>query len=195
MIKFNAISKARLNDLSGLKIGKLKVLGISEKRNKHNRIMWDCICDCGNKKSISSDMLNKTLRGQIGSKSCGCLRNNAHNKIKNREEAIFRQIYNSTIVKRSKSKKWEQWIGYEYFKDISKKNCFYCGEKPSNYLKDRLNESTIIKYSGIDRIDNDLGYIETNVVPCCKKCNTAKNVLSQNEFKELIVKIYNNYVK
>jgi len=69
MTKYNAISKAKMNDLTGRKIGKLTVIGISEIRNKHNRIMWDCICDCGNKKSIPADMLNKTLRGKTGSKS------------------------------------------------------------------------------------------------------------------------------
>ena len=74
MIKYKAISDVKINDLTGQKIGKLTVIGLSETRNKYNRIMWDCICDCGNKKSISADMLNKTLRGQIGTKSCGCLR-------------------------------------------------------------------------------------------------------------------------
>jgi hypothetical protein len=70
MIKFKAISDCKLNDLTGCKIGKLSVIGISDTRNKQNRVMWDCICDCGNKKSIPADMLNKTLRGQTGSKNC-----------------------------------------------------------------------------------------------------------------------------
>ena len=123
MTKYNAISKAKMNDLTGRKIGKLTVIGISEIRNKHNRIMWDCICDCGNKKSIPADMLNKTLRGKTGSKSCGCLRNNAHSKIKDRFDACYRQIYNSTIVKRSKLKKWNSYIDFNLFKELGNKNC------------------------------------------------------------------------
>lgn len=29
--------------------------------------------------------------------------------------------------------------------------------------------------SGVDRIDSALGYVPGNVVPCCTKCNRAKN--------------------
>lgn len=195
MIKYKAISDVKINDLTGQKIGKLTVIGLSETRNKYNRIMWDCICDCGNKKSISADMLNKTLRGQIGTKSCGCLRNNAHNKIKNRLEAGLKQIYNSTIIKRSKTKGWDDYINFDLFKSLSNKNCIYCGDAPNNYLTDRLDKNIKLEYSGIDRINSNIGYIENNVVPCCKRCNIAKNILSQNEFKELVTKIYNNYVK
>ena len=49
MLKNKKISDLKTNNLTGLKIGKLTVIGISEIRNKHNRIMWDCICDCGDK--------------------------------------------------------------------------------------------------------------------------------------------------
>ena len=195
MLKNKKISDLKTNNLTGLKIGKLTVIGISEFRNKHNRIMWDCICDCGNKKSIPADMLNKTLRGETGSKSCGCLRNNAHNKIKDRLDACYRQIYNSTIVKRSKRKGLDDYIDFNLFKELANKNCTYCGDEPNNCFTDRLNKNYKVKYSGIDRIDSNIGYIKNNVVPCCNKCNTAKSILSQNEFKDLIIKIYNNYVK
>ena len=78
---------------------------------------------------------------------------------------------------------------------MSNKNCTYCGDEPNNCFTDRLNKNYKVKYSGIDRIDSNIGYIKNNVVPCCNKCNTAKSILSQNEFKDLIIKIYNNYVK
>ena len=41
MLKNKKISDLKTNNLTGLKIGKLTVIGISEIRNKHNRIMWD----------------------------------------------------------------------------------------------------------------------------------------------------------
>ncbi len=37
-------------------------------------------------------------------------------------------------------------------------------------------------YNGIDRTDNDLGYITTNVVPCCATCNYAKKGKTVEEF-------------
>lgn len=52
--------------------------------------------------------------------------------------------------------------------------CNYCGHLD---LKVRLN--------GIDRIDNSKGYIPGNVVPCCKFCNYAKNMISIDEFKDM----------
>ena len=41
----------------------------------------------------------------------------------------------------------------------------------------------------IDRIDNSKGYIKGNVVSCCKKCNTAKNTMTTEEFKQWIKKV------
>lgn len=59
--------KARFNDLTGKRFGKLlvvKYLGY----NKNNRSTWLCRCDCGNEKEVLQNSLvtEKT-------KSCGCL--------------------------------------------------------------------------------------------------------------------------
>lgn len=53
-------------DLINKKFGKLKVLYDTGKRND-NRIIWQCVCDCGNRKEASTDMLNS---GHVI--SCGC---------------------------------------------------------------------------------------------------------------------------
>ena len=37
-------------------------------------------------------------------------------------------------------------------------------------------------YNGIDRKDNALGYVEGNVVSCCKFCQYAKRDLPYEEF-------------
>lgn len=53
--------------LIGQRFGKLLVInfvGIG----KHGRTLWNCLCDCGNKKIVPADHLT---RG--GTKSCGCL--------------------------------------------------------------------------------------------------------------------------
>lgn len=36
----------KIVDLTGTKSGKLTVLGMSNKKDKHGRPLWDCICDC-----------------------------------------------------------------------------------------------------------------------------------------------------
>lgn len=37
-------------------------------------------------------------------------------------------------------------------------------------------------YTGLDREDNTLGYLYSNLVPCCKVCNRAKSTMTRAEF-------------
>lgn len=47
--------------------------------------------------------------------------------------------------------------------------CFYCGG----------GEGKLI---GIDRIDNSIGYVKENCVPCCSLCNYMKGTNSKDDF-------------
>lgn len=60
----------RKKDLTGQTFGKLKVISQNFEISKQKKcVMWDCICECGNKKTIrSTDLLSGNT------KSCGCLR-------------------------------------------------------------------------------------------------------------------------
>lgn len=66
-------------------------------------------------------------------------------------------------------------------------NCYYCGSPPSNTCKKQFSGHFV--YSGIDRLNNDLGYLEGNVVPCCTVCNKAKLTQSHDEFIAWIRKV------
>lgn len=56
-----------MRDLIGLRFERLTVVAASD-RKKH----FDCLCDCGNKKTVRNDhLLGKKIQ------SCGCLRNEA----------------------------------------------------------------------------------------------------------------------
>lgn len=183
-------------DLTGKKFGKLTVLAISDERGKRNQVKWICKCDCGKKHVVTGESLRNGK-----SKSCGCLKKNAYNKIKDRELALWKFLYSSTIKKRNKEKGFTQTdITIERFIEISKQKCFYCGQEPQNIVKDIsrsrkkiLVSSTTIKFNGLDRINSKEGYFNNNVITCCEKCNRAKNTMTQKEFKEWIVKVYNNY--
>lgn len=54
-----------VNDLTGLKFGKLTVLKVAPKTQR--KTFYECVCDCGNKKVVRGDALTsgKTI-------SCGC---------------------------------------------------------------------------------------------------------------------------
>lgn len=58
-------------DLTGQRFGMLTVLKMSDKR-VGRKTFWDCICDCGNTKTIRSDSLRgKEKKNTI---SCGCMK-------------------------------------------------------------------------------------------------------------------------
>ncbi len=70
----------------------------------------------------------------------------------------------------------------EEFRFLTKQNCFYCGKIPSHKSRKDKRFNGIYIYNGIDRIDNNKGYIKENVVPCCGICNKAKGSRSYDEF-------------
>lgn len=58
-------------DLTGLKFGKLTVIGLDHKEKRKTRgyrIFWRCICDCGNECIVNGDSLKYNRQN-----SCGCL--------------------------------------------------------------------------------------------------------------------------
>lgn len=59
-------------------------------------------------------------------------------------------------------------LTYEEFSKFWNNNCLYCNE--------------IISTIGLDRVNNEQGYIMGNVVPCCKICNFSKGNLSIAEW-------------
>jgi len=75
------------------------------------------------------------------------------------------------------------------WKELVIQECYYCGDPGSN-----LTQSCghLFRHNGIDRLNKDLGYIEGNVVPCCKWCNTAKMSQNEQEFLDRILKIYHH---
>lgn len=62
------IHQSLTKNLKGMRFGRLLVLEEAGK-NRHGKILWKTICDCGNIKIVSSDNL---LSGST--KSCGCLK-------------------------------------------------------------------------------------------------------------------------
>ena len=55
--------------------------------------------------------------------------------------------------------------------------CDYCGGQTE-------------KFCGVDRVDNDLGYIRANVVACCSTCNYMKGELGKDQFLAHARRVY-----
>ena len=186
---------AKIKEIIGYKFGKLTVLNISKTRGNKGQIRYDCICDCGNTHTVSGESIRSGK-----SKSCGCLKKTYIPKTfnKNREHAILKVQYSHLKRRNNKIDSNAKCITFEKFYTLSKSKCHYCGLEHSKTLLDRTNETkdtklisdTIVCVNGIDRVDSSKGYVEGNVVSCCKYCNAAKNTMSRDEFFKWIKRVY-----
>ena len=158
-------------NLLGNKFNKLTVLSFKDKQNNH--IRYECVCDCGTSVIVKGIHLKSNH-----TTSCGCV---------NRENTRARNIskgrnFNKVLFyyKRNAKRRNIQFeLTEQEFNDIRNKNCTYCGNIGPN---------------GIDRVDNNLGYLLTNCVPCCTVCNKAKDVMSVEQFKNWITKVYKELI-
>lgn len=133
----------------------------------------DCLCACGNVAQVSLPRL-----GLGKAKSCGCLSRAVMESNISKYEAGFRatlRVYKYAAKERG----LDFSLSEDCFKELTQSQCTYCGQEPSQF-QTRFSE---FKYNGIDRVDNSLGYVEGNCVPCCKLCNRMKDVMSVEEFK------------
>jgi 5-methylcytosine-specific restriction endonuclease McrA len=128
------------------------------------------------------------MNGQ--SKSCGCvgfesmrIKNSLPLGISARNAVLGR------YKKEARDRKYTWELTNEEFYNITKSNCYYCGIKPLGEAHSR-NGSFI--YNGIDRVNNLIGYVLSNVVACCKDCNLAKYKKITDQFLEYINRVYNH---
>lgn len=83
------------------------------------------------------------------------------------------RIYKNNAIMRGI--KW--FLTYELFLTYWRCPCTYCGLK--------------IETIGLDRKENEEGYIIGNIVPCCKDCNYMKRTVSTTQFLENCKRIVN----
>jgi hypothetical protein len=177
-------------DWTGRRVGKLTVIhrvedfrkpGLRKNGYRHARItQWLCLCDCGNERTVRSDMLRKESVA-----SCGCYRRQKKPTYRRKEglppgRAARNFVYKQyRLSARTRGLAWE--LTDEEFDDLTGRNCRYCGCPPSR-VKDHGSYNGTFTYNGIDRKDNSLGYVIGNVVPCCTICNRAKRDMPYEDF-------------
>lgn len=208
MIEKNMIHKMKkpqynFIDMTGQAFGRWTVISRAENiRNKSGKSRseagWLCKCECGNEKVISG----KALRAGL-SQSCGCLHKErnieAHHKltgenhwryVKDRNFAGTTRMF-TNYKSHAKERMLAFDLSFETFSTLIQSPCIYCGELPSNV---HANREEKFVYGGIDRIDNSMGYINGNVVPCCRMCNISKNNHSQIEFLDWVERVFNHSI-
>lgn len=137
----------KFRDLTGQKFVRLTVLSRAD-NNKHGQVMWNCVCDCGNKITT-----NRTYLKNGDTKSCGCLdkekiiaRSLLHGhcrQVPTETYLIWKGIYQRCTNKRNTVYKYyggrgitvcERWRKFENFlADM--------GERPEGLSIDRIDNN------------------------------------------------------
>lgn len=173
-----------MKDWTNQKFGQLTVIRFNriEIRSKSQRrvYLWDCLCVCGNTKSIDICDLKKG-----GTNSCGCLTSKWISEKRKKPDGIAARNGLLATYKRTccELRGYEFSLTNEQFFHLLTQNCFYCGKEPSQVKKSKCS---YFVYNGVDRVDNSLGYTIDNVVTCCGECNSKKSGIT----KEMIYQLY-----
>ena len=85
------------------------------------------------------------------------------------------------LVYISRRRNVEITLSFEEYEEVVSQPCFYCGG-PLN----RIGHS-------LDRINPKAGYVHGNVRPCCKRCNIAKNDMTELEFHYWLLRVVNHW--
>ena len=149
-----------MNDITGMRSGRLKAIRPTKKRSAKGGVLWECLCDCGNRCYVDAYSIkaNKT-------KSCGCIlrektiqRNKAGAKYpqEERESRLYRiwqGMYIRTTYPSQKSYKDYGGRGIKVCEEW--KNDFYVFKEWA--LNNGYNDNLTI-----ERIDNNQNYCPEN---------------------------------
>ena len=182
----NNLHKKINEDMIGKKYEFLTVLAKVPRSNKKRGVVYLCECVCGVKKELEGAKLRA---GHV--RSCGCKTNELISKTKVKENSAFNRLLSA--YKHSASERGLEFaLTQEQFREIVNKECYYCGTLPAQESKVKSKNAAKFIYNGIDRKDNNTGYIIKNVLPCCKFCNYAKFRHTHEEFIAWVKRIYNH---
>lgn len=164
--------------------------------------MYLCLCECG----VEFETETGYMKQQFGCNKCSKQHHyekiwesrKSNTKLKPRRSTKLSQLspesksgirgsyanYIVNWIKQTAIKRHLSWNldPIEVF-NIIQQPCHYCG------LQVKFPETR----NGLDRINNNVGYIKSNIVPCCWTCNIAKHELSYLDFKQHILNIYINW--
>jgi len=175
---------SKLLDITGQTFGRWTVIK-HVGANVQRRALWLCKCVCGNTGLVNG---NDIRDGH--STSCGCyaidvLRKRSIKKDSGKSK-LFRQ-YTGSAKRRGLLFSLTE---YE-FDFLTQSKCHYCGIEPKQISIKSSNEGKYV-YNGIDRKNNNEGYVIENCVSCCYDCNFLKRDRDYDNFISCVITISKN---
>ena len=183
------------DDKTGKRYGDLIVLGLhgfKVANNGKKKPLWKCLCNCGEELVVVAGNLSSG-----NTTNCGCERVERLQYYVDtilrlpKGEAAFNTIY-SKYKYGAKKRNLEFELEEEKFRELVTDNCYYCNSIPKTIEPALGYRNGEFVYNGIDRVDNNKGYLVDNCVTCCKICNIMKHILTQEEFIEHVNNIQRN---
>lgn len=187
--KYVPSNKPRYTDHAGKKYGDWSIVSFVETKN--NVTYWLAKCSCGTEKVVN---VNTIVSGS--SKSCGC-KKLLHVKEKMIENGFWNYDegtnFNNLLrlyKHNAKRRGIEFLLTDAEFKNLTKNRCYYCDVEAKQQFIGNKGSPIPYIYNGVDRKNNELGYILENCVSCCSQCNYSKNDLSLEDFDNWIDRVY-----
>lgn len=173
--------------------GKLKCEECLRKIRERDTIQYEerkannCCVTCGIKlqeetKGIKGNTITKCKECYEKERKVELNRHRDKRNYKNENKLNLEKYYEQYRTDAGK-RNLEFSISFDLFKDIVESPCRYCK---------CYNEVEVI---GVDRVNSALGYIESNVVPCCETCNIMKRNHNIINFAKHIITLYTTFAK
>lgn len=170
--------------------GRLTVIAAADSRAKRGDKQWRCECECGTLVQHTTGLLNS---GRIV--SCGCYNREVcrnPDPVAAQRKQAFIHFINACVRKRGLAciLSEDEWLA------LVSQHCHYCGDSGSNEVKPRptAHYGESFRYNGIDRVNSSIGYLADNCLPCCKRCNIAKNTMGYDEFRAWVRRITSHWL-
>lgn len=184
----------------------LTVLSLYGTKKKERNIFWNCLCACGKIITIRGNSLTKK-RGQ---KSCGCHMGYTDRSTIKGIGSLRDKYSNNKGSARKRNLDFN--LSFEEFVHLISLDCLYCDSKPklfNSYVNKTTNEPySSRKYmskekieqnnayvNGVDRVDNKIGYMSSNCIPCCSDCNFLKGKFTLFKWLSIIERFQPGFTK
>ena len=153
-------------------VGNLEIKGLGS-TSKAGVRLYSVLC------LLCGSVTDKRLQTIEMAKSCGCMQSKRDRRAvgSGRRTAKGTRVEINTLISiyKSNARKRDTSfdLTYAQFETLVDGECYFCGDTGGNTLRKRSYND--YSYTGIDRVDNSVGYLPSNCISCCSWCNRAKN--------------------